>query len=457
MATTDRFTDQTGHRIRFEWGRAGASALADQVRACVIVDVLSFSTAVSVAADAGIVVHPWPWRLEPGATDATEAVRAARALGATPAAHRDRGRLDPAAVTLSPQSLRRNAASTRRVLLPSPNGATISAALADYGVDVLAGCLRNRSAVARRLATLLDAGESIAILAAGERWPDGTLRPAAEDLLGAGAILSALVEAGHDDLSLEARLAVASWREVAVGRAGFAPRDAAQPGPTCQASLLRAAIGDSASGRELAGRGDAPDLDIAAECDASSIVPQLVSGAFVPHHDGVVIRPATADDAEQVATVWLRAWESALASVRRAHPDDEVRGWVRDILLPGDRTWVAESAGDARAHAGAVVGLLTTHDDWVHQLYVDPSAQGRGIGSALLAVAGARHPNRLELWTFQVNAGARRFYERHGFTAVEFTDGQGNEEREPDVRYLRPAVPRRQPYRGPVDDQGTAS
>lgn len=444
MAAVPEFTDQHGHRIRFEWGPVGARALVDQVRACVIVDVLSFSTAVSVAADAGIVVHPWPWLPEPGTPDAETA---ARALDATLAVHRDRARSDPAAVSLSPASLRRTADRVNRVLLPSPNGASISAALADRGVEVLAGCLRNRTAVAHRLAAVLDAGapqDCIAVIAAGERWPDDTLRPTAEDLLGAGAILAALIDAGHDDLSVEARLAAASWRLASGGRAGFAPRDEGKPGPTPGDSWVRAVLGDVASGRELAGRGDAEDLDIAAECDASSVVPQLVSGGFVPHHGEVAIRPATVHDAEQVASMWLRSWDCALPSVRRAHSDDEVRGWVRAVLLPAGRTWVAESAGE-RGDRGAVVGMLTTHDGWVDQLFIDPAAQGRGIGSALLALARvraeARDPSGLQLWTFQVNARARRFYERHGFVAVEFTDGQGNEEREPDVRYARPAAP----------------
>ncbi len=64
-----------------------------------------------------------------------------------------------------------------------------------------------------------------------------------------------------------------------------------------------------------------------------------------------------------------------------------------------------------------------------------PAAQGHGIGGALLATA-QQGADRLQLWTFQRNARARRFYEARGFVSVEENDGSRNEEKEPDVRYL---------------------
>jgi GNAT superfamily N-acetyltransferase len=83
-----------------------------------------------------------------------------------------------------------------------------------------------------------------------------------------------------------------------------------------------------------------------------------------------------------------------------------------------------------------VVRFLGEHE--LEELYVLPAWAGRGIRSRLIALAKHRRPAGLELWTFQANAGARRFYERHGFRAVEFTDGSGNEEGQPDVRYMWP-------------------
>ena len=91
----------------------------------------------------------------------------------------------------------------------------------------------------------------------------------------------------------------------------------------------------------------------------------------------------------------------------------------------------------------------------MEQLYVDPDGCGRGVGSAMVRLAKARYPDGLQLWTFASNIGARRFYERNGFAEVERTDGQGNEEGEPDVRYRwTPPARRRLFPHGPCHDGG---
>ena len=142
-----------------------------------------------------------------------------------------------------------------------------------------------------------------------------------------------------------------------------------------------------------------------------------------------LVRPARPADAAALAEVWLRSFSDALPTVRQGHPDDEVRAWVRDVLVPSGTVHVAEAGS-------AVVGLLVLADGWIEQLYVDPAWQGRGIGARLVELAKHREPSGLQLWTFQVNRSAQQFYERHGFVAVERTDGSTNEQREPDVRYL---------------------
>jgi GNAT superfamily N-acetyltransferase len=144
--------------------------------------------------------------------------------------------------------------------------------------------------------------------------------------------------------------------------------------------------------------------------------------------DEVVLRRATAADAGALAEVWLRSFDAALPGVRRAHTDDEVRGWFRDVVLPQRETWAADAAG-------VVVGLMVLGPGEIDQLYLDPDWRGRGLGDRFVALAQELFPSGLSLWTFQVNESACRFYERHGFVAVEWTDGAGNEEREADVRY----------------------
>lgn len=145
---------------------------------------------------------------------------------------------------------------------------------------------------------------------------------------------------------------------------------------------------------------------------------------------GVTIRRAYADEGAALADLYLRVRrENADAIPPVVHPDDSVREWWSTVLPQRDELWVAELGAD-------VVGVLALQPpDWLDQLYVAGSAAGRGIGSALLGVAQRELGERVQLWTFQANAGARRFYERHGFVAVEETDGD-NEEGAPDVRYL---------------------
>lgn len=142
---------------------------------------------------------------------------------------------------------------------------------------------------------------------------------------------------------------------------------------------------------------------------------------------GPAIRRAVPSDAGAVADVYLASFRAALPNVRLAHDDEEVRGWIAGHLIPQRETWVAD-------RGGRIVGFMTVHDGWLEQLYLAPDARGQGLGDRLLALARERQPAGLQLWTFQANAPARRFYARHGFIEVELTDGAGNEEREPDVR-----------------------
>ncbi|MEU7055620.1 GNAT family N-acetyltransferase [Streptomyces sp. NPDC046197] len=145
----------------------------------------------------------------------------------------------------------------------------------------------------------------------------------------------------------------------------------------------------------------------------------------------VVLRRADGRDAAAVADVWLRSFAAALPTVVRPRSDDEVRAYIRDVLVPSRETWVAEAAD-----GGGIVGMMVLDGDLLSQLYLAPDRRGQGIGNRFVTLAKERRPKGLTLWTFQVNTPAHRFYQRHGFVAAEYTDGSGNEEREPDVRYV---------------------
>lgn len=143
----------------------------------------------------------------------------------------------------------------------------------------------------------------------------------------------------------------------------------------------------------------------------------------------LVIRQAMSPDAPAIADIYLRSFRATYA-FPLVHPDDEVREWIAAHVVGQLETWVARSG-----LAAATVGYVAIDGDEVRLLDVMPGWTGQGIGSRLLAHAKARRPAGLQLWTFQVNHGARRFYERHGFGVIELTDGTGNEEGQPDVHY----------------------
>ncbi|MCK9928725.1 2-phosphosulfolactate phosphatase [Frankia sp. Mgl5] len=258
--------EQRPFHVRFGWGGADLAVLAPASDTVVIVDVLRFTTAVSVAVTRGAQVLPFRWR------DAT-ARRFAAERGAVLAGLRE----DPATPwSLSPTDLAHIPAGTRLVL-PSPNGAALSAAAADIGATLIAGCLRNAAAVGNLLADEVAAGRYIAVIAAGERWPDpsgrehaGPLRPAVDDLLGAGAVIASAVDAGalpRSRVSPEARAAMAAFRS-------------AEPD-------LHDELRGSVSGRELLNLGWDDDVASAAQLNADPIVPVLHSGAFSSSADQV--------------------------------------------------------------------------------------------------------------------------------------------------------------------------
>lgn len=236
--------DQSAYRVRFDWGPNGLrNMLGGGCAVIVVVDVLSFTTSVDVAVSRGAVVLPYRW--DDGAQADYAAANAAEL--ASPRRH-DGYSLAPSSLVSIPEGT--------RLVLPSPNGSALSFAARDGGATVLAGCLRNASAVGAAAAAL--AGP-VGVLAAGERWKGSTgpMRVAIEDLLGAGAILAAVA----GDRSPEAALAVAAFEASSQDLLGF--------------------VSASGSGRELIERGSSPDVALAAQHDVSRTVPVLRGAEFV--------------------------------------------------------------------------------------------------------------------------------------------------------------------------------
>ena len=140
------------------------------------------------------------------------------------------------------------------------------------------------------------------------------------------------------------------------------------------------------------------------------------------------LRLARGEEAPGIADPWLRSRRASFPANPAPVHDDDVRGHLSSVVLRDMEVWVIDGTEPGP------VGFAALTPGWVQHLYVDPELTGPGLGSQLLTMAKRRHQGGLDLWTFQSNAGARRFSERHGFVVVTPTDGD-NEEREPDVRY----------------------
>lgn len=232
--------DQAEYDLRCEWGLQGLLNLSPISDAVVVVDILSFSTAVDIVVANGAFVLPYRWKDDSAAQFAEEKH-----------AHVASGRRSQVAYSLSPASVRAIPAGTALVL-PSPNGSTLC--LSANHASTFTACFRNAPAVAAHLAR---SAARVAVIPAGEHWGDDTLRPCLEDWIGAGAVLSLL--AGKR--SPEAELAVAAFERFRGDLAG--------------------ALSRCGSGKELVEGGFRCDVELASEYAVSSAVPMLAGDRFI--------------------------------------------------------------------------------------------------------------------------------------------------------------------------------
>ncbi|TAG75934.1 MAG: GNAT family N-acetyltransferase [Burkholderiales bacterium] len=146
-----------------------------------------------------------------------------------------------------------------------------------------------------------------------------------------------------------------------------------------------------------------------------------------------LIRTATPADAEPITTIYLRSREAFLPYAPSAYSDEAIAKWIATVVI-------ARGGATVVVRDGAVAAFCSTSIDvdgvcWIDQLYASPDAVGLGLGASLLRTALSTLSRPIRLYTFEANTAARRFYERHGFNAIAFGDGSGNEEKCPDVLY----------------------
>ncbi|WP_343463887.1 2-phosphosulfolactate phosphatase [Pantoea sp.] len=230
--------EQSQFEVRLEWGAAAINAMAGSVDCVIIIDVMSFSTCVSLAVEKGARIYPYPWKT--ASADAYAQRRGAQVASS-------RSRFTGEGYSLSPTSIQ-HIQEGEDLVLPSPNGSSLSFQARNTNATVFSGCFRNLSATA----ALTGSFNRILFVPCGERWPDGSLRPCLEDYIAAGGIIAAT---GRDACSPEAEAAVAAWH-------------------ACQLRKLEP-LYHCSSAVELQQRGFSQDVALCLATDAASLGCQL--------------------------------------------------------------------------------------------------------------------------------------------------------------------------------------
>jgi len=139
------------------------------------------------------------------------------------------------------------------------------------------------------------------------------------------------------------------------------------------------------------------------------------------------LRRATVADVDEVAAVFSASFR-LLTFLPMLHTVAEDRFFIANVIFEICDVVVAEGTS-------GIVSFLARYGEEVRLFYTRPDRIGQGAGTQLIEAVKSSGVNALELWCFQANAGARRFYEARGFRTIRFTDGAANEEKTPDIRY----------------------
>lgn len=145
-----------------------------------------------------------------------------------------------------------------------------------------------------------------------------------------------------------------------------------------------------------------------------------------------MIRIANENDSDAIVDLCLTSRKKHMSFAQPAHTEAEIRQWMREELIPNQMVSVLEENAEIKAM------IATTEDETgssISHLFVEAQNVGRGFGGTLLEKAISELKKPIRLYAFQENHRARRFYEKYGFRAIQFTDGSANEEKCPDVLY----------------------
>jgi len=225
--------------INCEWGSKGISEYSEISDVTIIIDVLSFSTCVDTALNNGAIIYPYPYK--ENAAEYAESKNAV--LAASKRSYSE--------ISLSPLSFR-NAVNGKSYVLPSPNGSSLSVEC--MSKITLTACLRNYRTVAEYAGGL---SNNIAVVPAGEKWNDGSIRFAIEDYFCAGAVISVL----NGNMSSEALAALNFY--------------------TGTKDDFRSIIGNCISANELLTRGFEEDVLFSLELNSSKTIPKLINGCYI--------------------------------------------------------------------------------------------------------------------------------------------------------------------------------
>lgn len=141
------------------------------------------------------------------------------------------------------------------------------------------------------------------------------------------------------------------------------------------------------------------------------------------------IRPYQEADRQKTVAMWRASKRQAFpyVEVLQRHTAADDAFYFHSVMSQRCDIWLAASQDQ-------ILGMMAINGDLIEQLFVAPSAQGQGIGTALLEKAVQLSPERLRAYTFQKNRPARAFYEKHGFLIIGASLSP-EPENEPDLEY----------------------